>query len=342
MRDRRFHRSFKAAVYGVAGVFLALTIFAGPPAGAASKPRVLKLAFLMPPSHPEFQVNDLFAKRLEELSGGRVKVEIYHSGVLGDEREVLEQAQVGSIDFARTGCSVLSGVSRGYLLPDLPFVFSGPDNMLEIVTSEQWKGLVEAPLVKKGIKPIAHFWGGGRDLYTKRPVASLGDLKGMKIRTTESPTVILAWKAFGAIPTPISFSELYTSLQTGIVDGSEGSPVTYLANRLNEVAPCLCGIQYQQQYTPFFISLKTWQSLAPDLQNAVLKAGEEATQKCKAVFLDQTAKIYKAAEAKGVKVTKPADLPEWRKRGRSIYNEVTPKVGPDGAKMIQWILSREK
>lgn len=326
----------------VIAVLYAIGLADPPDVRAAQSPAILKLGFLMPPNHPEFVVNQLFAKRVQELSQGRAQVQIYHSGVLGDEREMLQQLQVGSLDFARSGAGPLSSISRGYLLADLPFLFLNVDDLLQVVTSDKWKALAEAPLEKRGMKAVGHFWTGVRDLYTKRPVASLKDLKGMKIRTTQGPTPLATWRALGAIPTPISWGELFSSLQTGIVDGAEGSPVTYYANSFYDVAPNLTVIQYIQQYTPLLVSLKTWNSLPPELQKAVLQAGEEATAKCKAVFTEQVDKVYRDVAGKGGKIVHPSDLKEWRERTKAVYEPIAEKLGPEGVKTLEWILSRRQ
>lgn len=321
----------------VGTLFINLIVLAG------NAQKIMNLAGNISPTHPERKVLDFFANRLNEITNGEIKVEIFDSGVLGDEREMMDQMQAGTLDFARITASMLSSISKGYGLANIPFFYKDVDELLKVVGSRQFKQVVEPPLIEQGFRPIADYWGGTRDLYTLTPVYSLEDLNGMKIRTMQDPTLLEVWKALGAIPTPISFSELFSALQTGIVDGGEGSPTSFYAQSFYEVAKYLTKISYMHVYMPLCISESSWQNLSPSHKIAVLIAADEATELIIEVYNNSADEAYESAKLKGVEIINPTDMEKWQKKAEPlVYKIAEDAAGIDGKNIIDWILhSRE-
>lgn len=307
---------------------------------AATEPEFKLIhASVNPPTHIENEIHLDFINRIERLSNGRIKYEFYPSAVLGDEVEMMEGIQTGAITTARLTGAPLGAISNGYMIVNLPFLFSDSEHMLNVVRSTKFAKLTEDELIKEGIRPLEFWWMGIRDLYTKKPVKNIEDVKGMKIRTWQDRYVLKAWEKLGVIPTPISFSELYTALQTGIVDGGEGWAASYNARGFYEHAPYLTKIGYINIFSAFVISEKIWKQLPSDLQDVMKQAASENAEFAYEVFKNKKDEIYETARKKGATVIEVKDIEKWQSRIEPIYKEFGEEFGQDYADLINWIIS---
>ncbi|AZQ67955.1 TRAP transporter substrate-binding protein [Silicimonas algicola] len=275
-------------------------------------------ASLNPAQHADFPVNMNFVERVQELSDGRISFKVFDSGALGDERQMVEQMQSGTIATARLTPAALSGLCSGISILNLPFLFTDGQALLDAVQTDEFKAICDDILISAGIRPLSYWWMGVRDLYTKEPVESLEDVQGMKLRVWEDPYVVKAWEDLGTIPTPISFSELYTSLQTGAVDGAEGWAESYNSRSFYEVAPHLTRIGYVQIASTLAISESVWQSLPTDLQAAVQQAADENSTFALETFTELQDGIY-TTSAKVATVHEVSDLEAWSARSTGVY-----------------------
>lgn len=300
---------------GIAAVSAALALSAP----AQAQDFELVHASLNPESHIDYPVNMDFVDRVEKLSDGRIKFRVFASGVLGDERQMIEQLQSGTIATARVTPAALSGLCSGISILNLPFLFADGQAMLDVVESPEFKEVCDATLIANGIHPLSYWWMGVRDLYTKTPVENIDQVKGMKLRVWEDPYVVKAWEAFGAIPTPISFSELYTSLQTGAVDGAEGWAASYNSQSFYEVAPHLTRIGYIQIASTMAISEAVWQKLPADLQAAVQQAADENAAFAFETFSAVQNGIY-AKSAEVATVHDVTDIDTWIARSSVVFD----------------------
>jgi tripartite ATP-independent transporter DctP family solute receptor len=286
---------------------------------------------LNPQNHVDYKANMDFVERID--------FKIYHSAVLGDENEMMEQIQSGAITTARLSPSPLGALCDGYMIFNLPFLFSSPEHMIRATKSEKFDALTEKTLLKEGIRPLAHWWMGKRDLYTKKPVTKMGDLQGMKLRVWEDKYVVNTWKRLGAIPTPISLSELYTALQTGTVDGAEGWAATYNSRSYFEIAPYLTKLGYINIASTLVISDKVWKKLPVDLQRVVTQAAAENSDFTFKYFKDIEASIYDTSKKKGANILEVNDIEKWRQATLPVFDEFGKQHGKQYADFIQWILA---
>lgn len=275
-------------------------------------------ASLNPAQHVDYPVNMNFVERVQELSEGRVEFRVFDSGALGDERQMVEQMQSGTIATARLTPAALSGLCSGVSILNLPFLFSDGQALLDAVQSDEFKAICDETLISAGIRPLSYWWMGVRDLYTNEPVESLEDVQGMKLRVWEDPYVVKAWQDLGTIPTPISFSELYTSLQTGTVDGAEGWAASYNSRSFYEVAPHLTRIAYVHIASTLAISESVWQSLPADLQAVVQQAADENSTFAFETFTELQNGIY-ATSAEVATVHEVSDIEAWSARSSGVY-----------------------
>ena len=289
---------------------------------AATEPEFKLIeASVNPPTNIENQVHLDFINRVEGLSNGRIKYEFYPSSVLGDETDMIEGIQTGAITTARLTAAALGAICNGYMLVNLPFLFSSSEHMFNVVRSTGFAKLTEDELIKQGIRPLEFWWLGIRDLYTKKPVKNIEDVQGMKIRLQQDRYILKSWEKLGVIPTPISLSELYTALQTGMVDGAEGWVVSYNSNSFYEPAPYLTKIGDINILSTFVISEKIWKQLPSDLQDVMKQAASEYAEFAYELFKNYEEGVYETAREKGATVIEVEDIEKWQSRIEPIYKE---------------------
>jgi len=297
-------------------------------------------AALQPENHIANKVHQDFIKRVENLSNGRIEVNYFPGGVLGDEIEMMEQIQTGSITTARLTGAPLGNLEDGFMIMNLPFLFSGPDHMLKSLRSDKFANLVNNSIIEEGIRPLDYWWMGVRDLYTTNTrVTSIEDVKGLSLRTWQDKYVVKAWKNLGANPTAISFDELYMSMQTGTVDGGEGWAASYVSNGFYEPAPYLTKLGYIQIASAFVISEQMWTKLPEDLKEVVNQAAKENAVFALEVFKEYESEVYKEAREAGAEVLEVDNIMNWQKPIEPLYNEFGEEYGTDYAEYIEWVLS---
>lgn len=297
-------------------------------------------AALQPENHIANTVHQDFIERLTTLSDERIEVNYFPGGVLGDEIEMMEQIQTGSITTARLTGAPLGNLEEGFMIMNLPFLFSGAEHMLESLRSEKFADLVNEKIIGEGIRPLDYWWMGVRDLYTTNTkVTSIDDVEGLSLRTWQDKYVVKSWQNLGASPTAISFDELYMSMQTGTVDGGEGWAASYVSNGFYEPAPYLTKLGYIQIASAMVISEDMWQQLPQDLKEVVAQAAKENAEFALGVFKDYESEVYDEAREAGAEVLEVDDISKWQEPIEPLYNEFGEEYGSEYADYIDWVLS---
>ena len=205
-------------------------------APAQQQPIVLRLAETHVQDYPTTQGNYRFAELVEQRTNGRIKVEVYHSSQLGQERAVIEQVQFGAIDFTRVSISPLAAFSPNMDALQMPYLYRDADHMWTVLKGEIGNEFL-ASVEPAGFIGLAWYDSGSRNFYNRvRPVTSMADLRGMKIRVQESELMVGLVTALGAVATPMPFGEVYSALQTGVIDGAENNWPSYFSTSHYEVA----------------------------------------------------------------------------------------------------------
>lgn len=199
-----------------------------PAANEPAKQIILKAGHSVAPTHPYHMGLEKFAQLIEERTDGKVKIEIFHSSQLGNERDMIEGLQMGTIDMAVSSTGPLGGFEPKMLVVDLPFLFRDREHAYKVLDGEVGKDLLSS-LSSKGIAGLAFWENGFRHITnSKKPINSPEDLKGLKIRTMENQVHMDSFKELGADPTPMAWSEVFTALQQGVIDGQENPiPIIY-------------------------------------------------------------------------------------------------------------------
>lgn len=228
--------------------------------------------------HPWQKGIVFFAKRVEEESKGRIKIDIFNGGILGSEAQTLQFVKDGSLDFVISDPSAGSTFCKELDFFALPFMFRDYAHWqaaLDGAPGASYAKLIED---KTGLK-ILGYWGGSiRNLLsTKKPINTMDELKGFRLRLISSPLKVNAWKAVGTVPTPIAFMETYLAMKSGVVDGMENESVAVRDMKFYEPAPYIARTEHEFTVRPLFMSKKVFDKLPADLQDVVIKAAKEAT-----------------------------------------------------------------
>ena len=240
---------------------------------------VLRLSHSMAAGTTALHVlGDAFRQRVEAATGGAVKVRIFPSGTLGQEREVVQQLQEGLVDFMVSGTAIWGSVAPKLQVFDFPFLWRDWSHVHRVVDGAVGREAADYLAGAVRMRPLA--WGdsfGFRQVVTRsRDVTDPGQLAGLKIRTIQSPIYVKAIELMGASPTPMAFGEVYTSLQTGVIDGYEHDASTTLQQRFYEVAHYMARTRHIAGVLGLFASTASLSRLSPSLRSTLEEAAVDA------------------------------------------------------------------
>lgn len=207
---------------------------AAPSAGTT----VWRMAFVQTEDHPQYQVMQEFSEKFKEATDGRYEIQLFPNETLGDQRSTLEQVRSGTIEMTIVNNTHPGSVSDYFATFDIPFVFNDLDEAMKFMQESPMMDTIKADTVQYGFDVAAYMPAGTRSMFTAdKPIHSVEDMQGLKIRTMESDTYTKMMECFGGNATPMSLGELYTAIQSGVVDGAENNEVTYVNSKYYEVAP---------------------------------------------------------------------------------------------------------
>ena len=298
----------------------------------------LKMGFADPANSSYALGGKKFAEECERLTNGAIKVEVLAGGTLGGEREMYEGAQMGTIDIITVVNTVLSQFIPELVLLDQPFLFDTVEQAHAAADGKLGE-LVKAKAEEQGIHIIGWLESGFRDTFSKNPIRSLEDFKGVKIRTMENKMQIAAFNAMGAIATPMPAPEQYTALQQGTIDACENAVGNMLINRYYEVINNVTNTKHQFTYIMVGVSDRAWDKISDELKPKVVEAMKIAVdwqrQNLAEINADATAKL----KEKGVnfydidrEAIKAKVLPELEKLRTNVPQEWVDAVKEATAK----------
>ncbi|WP_332646103.1 DctP family TRAP transporter solute-binding subunit [Lysinibacillus sp. 54212] len=272
-----------------------------------------------------------FKELVEEKSDGQIKVEIYPNGQVGGEREMIEALQIGNLTMAAPSSSVVTAFSPSMFLWDLPFLFKDA-SMAHAVLDGDVGQQVLTDLESVGIKGLGYWENGFRHIMNdKKPVKKLEDMKGLKFRTLESQQQISMWNATGANATPIAFTELYSALQQGTVDGAESPLALMYAQKFQEVQKYLTLSGHLYSPWPVLMNKEFFDSLPADLQKVVEEAVNETKEVNRQLSADDEAKSLKLLEDGGMKYYELSvdEKARFQEAMKVVYPEISKLAGEE-------------
>lgn len=291
----------------VFALFLALLILSA----CSSKDGIkrIKIGHGLDQSHPVHLAMEYLAKRAAEKSDGQLLISVYPSQQLGTERECLELLQIGSLGMTKVSASVLEGFVPDFKVFSLPYVFQNDEHKFSFFEGELGKELLVST-EKFWMRGLNYYDAGSRSFYTKvKPVLTPEDLTGLKIRTQESPTSVKLVNALGGSATPISYGELYTALQQGVVDGAENNPPSFYTSRHYEVCKYYSLDEHTAVPDVLLVSTVVWDDLTPQEQQWLQEAADESYEHEKILWKEATEKALAEVKKAGVEISYPDKAP---------------------------------
>ncbi len=271
--------------------------------------KTLKLAHGLDPTHPVSQAMEFMAKRCEEISDGKLKIETYPSGQLGSEQQCVELLQIGSLAITKVSSAVLEGFTEEFKVLGIPYLFRSKQHMFNMQDSDVGKEILES-LDPYWIKGLCFYDAGARSFYTiDKPIYKPEDLNGLKIRVMKSITSMENVKALGGSPTPISWGELYTALQSGVVDGAENNPPSFYTSHHYEVCKYYSLNEHTMVPDVLIMSKKIWNDLSDDEKKWLMQAVQESVKKQRTLWAESEKESLRAVEEAGVTVIYPDKKP---------------------------------
>lgn len=289
--------------------------------GSGEKTITLKMADNHPDDYPTVVGDKEFARLVEEKTNGKYKIEVYSGGQLGDEKSVIEQLQVGSIDLSRVNVSPVSEFSKQIGVLGLPYLFEDDDHKWDVLNGEIGEDLLSS-LEDAKLVGLAYYDSGARNFYnSKRPVSKPEDMKGLKIRVQQSDIFIELVKALGGSPTPMSYDEVYSGIQTGVLDGAENNFPSYYSSNHYEVAKYYTIDQHSNVPEVVLASASLWEKLDDDAKKAFKEAAMESQKVQREAWDKLTEESEKEILAAGNEVIEIEDPAEWREAVQPLYDK---------------------
>ena len=284
---------------GAAGALAA----ALPARGALAQQKVVwKATDVHPLGYPTVEAIQRMGKKFETATNGRISIQMFPSMQLGGEKEMIEQAQVGALQIARISVGAMGPVVDDLNVFNMPFVFRDEAHMRKVIDGPIGQELLERMSSAPTSRLIALGWmdSGTRNIYAKKAVTTPGDLKGMKIRMMGNPLFVDTMNAMGGNGVAMGFNELYSALQTGVVDGAENNPPTLLAQNHYTVSKVYSLTGHLIIPEIFVFSKRTWDALSKDDQALLKKLSAEAQQEQRRLWDAYTGEAETKLKAAGV------------------------------------------
>ena len=304
----------------IASSFLVFTTLAFWGCSVKSDVKVIKLGHGLDASHPVHIAMEYMSEELVKNSNGKMRIDIYPSQQLGTERECVELLQIGSLGMTKVSASILEGFASSYTIFNLPYIFRDEADLFSILDGEIGREILKSS-EKKLIRGVCYYDAGSRSFYTKaKPINSPKDLDGMKIRTQESATSVKLVNSLGGSATPISWGELYTALQQGVVDGAENNPPSFYLSKHYEVCKYYSLDEHTAVPDVLIISTKIWNSLNEEEQGWFQAAVDSSVIYQRKIWKEATNEALKKVAESGVEIIYPDKKP-FSKKVESLYDE---------------------
>ncbi len=281
---------------------------------------VLKLAHGLAPSHSVHQGMVYMAELVEQKSEGRMRIDVYPSEQLGSERENVEMLQIGSLAITKVSAAIMESFAPSYRVLNLPYIFKSKEHAERVLDSDIGREILQDG-EEFWLRGLAFYDSGSRSFYTKdRPINHPDDLRGLKIRVMPSPSAVNMIRAMGGSPTPISWGELYTALQGGVVDGAENNPPSFYLSHHFEVCRYYSLNEHSSIPDVLLISTKIWATLTDEEQRWVQEAATESVAYQRILWAESERYSLEQAEAAGVEIIYP-DKEAFIERVQPLYEE---------------------
>jgi tripartite ATP-independent transporter DctP family solute receptor len=282
---------------------------------------------------------DLFDAKLKELSGGKLSIDQFPGAQLGQEPVMLQKMRSGDIDFIITATANAATLAPQAGVFSLHFIFRDSSHLANTLAdpgvSKAFREMIKESV--QGAQVLGLITMGFRNIYSKKEITKLDDIKGMKIRVQATKTEDTHFPAYGTQTVHMPFGEVYTSLQTGVVNAAENGINVYMANKHYEVAPILSITEHEANNNCIWVSEKTWNSLSAQEKEWVQAAADEVSKKEPAMALKLEADSAERLKKLGVKVVEGVDKSGFQKAAAPIQDQLAKELGPHAVKILELV-----
>jgi C4-dicarboxylate-binding protein DctP len=301
-------------------------------AALAQQPLVIKFSHVVAQDTPKGKASEFFAKRAGELTGGKVKVEVYANSTLYKDKEEMEALQIGAVQMLAPSLAKFGPLGvKEFELFDLPFIFDNDAELHKVTTGPVGKMLF-SKLETKGIKGLAFWDNGFKSFSANRALKTPDDFKGLKMRIQSSKVLEAEMRAVGALPQVMAFSEVYQALQTGVVDGTENPHSNLYTQKMHEVQKFVTVTDHGYLGYAVITNKKFWDGLPADVRGQLEKAMAEATVYANKIAKEENDAALEKVKASGktqVIVLTPPERLALKKAMVKVHKEMESRIGKD-------------
>ena len=300
---------------------------------ALSADITLKLGHLANETNSWHLASVKFGEELSSKTDGRIEVQVFPNESLGKEIDLINGMQLGTVDMTITGESLQNWAPMAALLA-VPYAYQSLEHMDEVASGSIGEDIKAEIIEKAKVRPIAYFARGPRNLTSKRPITSPSELDGMKLRVPNVPLFVDVWKSLGASPTPMAFSEVFTSLQNGVIDGQENPLALIRSANFNEVQSHVNKTEHVRSWIYMTIAESTWSKLSDEDKAAVESAAAVAQEYERGLFLESLAEDQAYLESKGMAFVDVDGAAFQAAAKDAVLANVAPEIKPIVEKMF--------
>jgi tripartite ATP-independent transporter DctP family solute receptor len=288
-----------------------------------------------PDGYPTVEAVKFMSDRLKALTGGKHSIKVFASSALGNEKDTIEQTKIGALAMTRVNIAPMNNICAATQVPTMPFLFRSKDHMRHVLDGAIGEEILAA-CAPQGFIGLAYYDSGARSIYTaKKPVRTLADAKGMKIRVQQSDLWVSLLEAMGANATPMPYGEVYTALKTGLVDGAENNYPSYESSRHFEVAKYYSITEHSMAPEMLLFSKTVWDRLSADDQKALRQAAKESVPYMRKLWDEREAKSLAIVKAGGAEII-TVDKASFQNAMKPVYDKfITDAKLKDLVKRIQ-------
>ena len=303
------------------------------------KVQTLRLAHTLDPTHPVHAGLVRMGEALDSISGGKMQIKIYSSGQLGSEKQCLELLQLGALAMTKVSAAVMENFTPAYGVLGLPYLFEDRESGFQVLDGDVGQEILSQGAEAR-LRGLTFFDAGTRCFYTKDgPVKTPADLVGKKVRVMNSAMAVNLIKTLGGSPTPISFGELYTALQQGVVDAAENNLPSYFSSRHYEVTPFYSYDEHSAVPDVVIIGTSTWNALDNQRRDWLTKAAAISRDYQRSIWRTAEQKAITTLEKEGVTFTK-VDATAFREAVKPMY--ITARKNPVLAPLLDRIQAQQE
>ena len=314
-------RMMKRSAIAVLAISFSMSAF------AAGEKIQLRAADFWDDQYPTVKGLKKMGDLLNERTNGRITLKVFASGGLGTEKETLEQTKIGALDLVRVNISPMNNICEETIVPTLPFLFRSIDHMHKVLDSGIGDDIL-ASCESKGYVGLAYYDSGARSIYTKKPIHTLADVKGIKLRVQQSDLWVALVAAMGANATPMPMGEVYTAMRTGLVDAAENNIPSYESAKHFEVVKYYSKTEHSMAPEVIMFSKIVWDKLSPEDQKIIRQAAKDSVPAQRQFWAERDAASLKVVLAGGAQIVSDVDKKSFSDAMGPVYDKfvTTPKM----------------